>query len=270
MRRRRGRPRHTAGRAPQANRGQRTGSTPRRDNEPLRAVDLTATLAAAVRRNLACGASTLPLRPTAADWHQQRFAQRPHRLVLFAVDVSDSMGDGPETRMAAALGAAAAFARRAYLHRDRVALITFRDRAATLTVPPTGSVRRVRDRLRQLTVGGATPLADGLRLARDTLRRARRQDPDLDAVLVLISDGEATVPLRRNGDPVADALAIALDLRHDGVTSILIDTGSAAPQQRRLPRLAEVLGGDCRRLQDLTARDILQLLDTPVPDRLRP
>jgi len=171
--------------------------------------------------------------------------------------------------MAAALGATVAFARRAYLHRDQVALITFRDRAAALTVPPTGSVRRVRDRLSQLTVGGATPLADGLRLARDTLRRARRQDPSLDAVLVLVSDGEATVPLHHNGDPFADALAIARELRQDGVTSLLIDTGTAALQQRRLPHLAEILGGPCRRLQELTARDILQLLDTPVPDRHR-
>jgi len=223
-----------------------------------------------VRRNLADGAAALPLRPAAADWHHQRFAQRPRRLVLFAVDVSDSMGDGPETRMAAALGAAVAFARRAYLHRDQVALITFRDRAAALTVPPTGSVRRVRDRLSQLAVGGATPLADALRLARDTIRRARRRDPELDAVLVLVSDGEATVPLRRNGDPFADALAIARQLRRDGVASILIDTGTAAPQQRRLPHLAEILGGPCRRLRELTARDILELLDTPAPDRPRP
>jgi magnesium chelatase subunit D len=223
-----------------------------------------------VRRNLAGSASPLPLRPIATDWHLQRFALRPRRLVLFAVDVSDSMGDGPETRMAAALGAAAAFAGRAYLHRDQVALITFRDRVATLAVPPTGSVRRVRDRLNQLTVGGATPLADGLRLARDTLRRARRKDSALDAVLVLVSDGEATVPLRRNGDPFGDALAIARELHQDGVTSILIDTGSVAQHQRRLPYLAEVLGGQCRRLRELSAQDILQLLDAPARNSLHP
>jgi magnesium chelatase subunit D len=205
-----------------------------------------------------------------ADWHRQRFERRPRRLVLFAVDISDSMGDGPEVRMNAALGVAAALARRAYLNRDQVALVAFRNRAATLHVPPTGSVQRVRDRLRQLAVGGATPLADGLRLARETLRQARRKDPALEAVLVLISDGEATVPLQRGGDPLADAVEIARDLRQDGVASILLDTASAAAPLRRLPGLAAALGGTCRRLQDLNPGDILQLLDTATPPRRQP
>jgi magnesium chelatase subunit D len=272
--RRRGRPQHSAGRTPQASRGRRTGSTPRLAGEPLQPVDLAATLAAtlaaAVNRHSGDVTHLLPLRPTPADWHRQRFEQRPRRLVLFAVDISDSMGDGPEVRMSTALGAAAALARRAYLNRDQVALVTFRDRAATLTVPPTGSVQRLRDRLHRLAVGGATPLADGLRLARDTLRQARLKDPALQAVLVLISDGEATVPLRRGGDPLADALASANDLRRDGVASVLLDTGSAVTPQRQLPLIAAALGGQCRRLQELRAGDILQLLDTAAPARHEP
>lgn len=267
MQRRRGRPRQGAGRAPQASRGRRAGSTPRRSDEPLQALDLAATLAATVRRHQGSGAAPLPLRPAAADWYRQRFEQRPRRLVVFAVDASDSMGEGPETRMAAALGAATRLARRIYLNRDQVALITFRDRGATLTVPMTSSVQRVRDHLQQLAVGGATPLADGLRLARDTFRQARRKDPALDAVLVLISDGEATVPLHRGGAPFADALAIAGQLRQDGVASVLIDTGSAASHERLLPRLAAALGGHCRRLQELQGGDILELLNTSPPDR---
>ena len=228
---------------------------------------MAATLAATVRRSLVRGAAPLPLRPAAADWYRQRFEQRPHRLVLFAVDASDSMGDGPETRMAAALGAATGLARRAYLNRDQVALVTFRDRTATLTVPITSSVQRVRDHLQHLPVGGATPLADGLRLARDTFRQARRKDPALGALLVLISDGEATVPLHRGGDPCADALEIAGQLRKDGVASVLIDTGSTANHARLLPRLATALGGHCRRLQELSGGDILQLLDFSTPER---
>ena len=270
LRRRRGLPRPgSSGRAPLASRGRRTGSTPLRHGEAPRTLDLAATLAATVRRQ-GNGAASLPLRPAAADWHRQRFEQRPRRLVLFAVDASDSMGEGPETRMAAALGAATALARRAYLNRDLVALVTFRDRAATLTVPPTGSVQRVRDRLRQLQVGGATPLADGLRLARDTLRQACHREPALETVLVVISDGEATVPLQSGGDPRADALKLAEDLRRDGVAGVLIDTGLSPPRERFLPRLATALGGHCRRLQELTGDDILRLLDIPVPERPTP
>jgi magnesium chelatase subunit D len=204
------------------------------------------------------------------DWQLQRFEQRPRRLVLFAVDISDSMGDGPEIRMTAALGTAVTLLRRAYLHRDQVALITFRDRAAVLTVPPTSSAQRVRACLHRVAVGGATPLADGLRLARETILQARLKDPGLDALLVLVSDGEATVPLRQGGDPVADCLEVAADLRRDGVASFLIDTGSAAPADRLLPRLAKVLGGNCRRLQEVSSDDILRLLETSPPEQYRP
>jgi magnesium chelatase subunit D len=222
-----------------------------------------------VRRQQADGQPALPLRPAPADWQRQRFEQRPRRLVVLAVDASDSMGDGPETRLAAALGTACALLRHAYLQRDQVALVTFRDRAATLTVPPTGSIRRVRDRLQRVAVGGATPLADGLRLARDTIRQARRKDPTLDATLVLLSDGEATVPLQRGGDPAGDSLAVARELRRDGVASVLLDTGSTTPEKRLLPRLAEALGGHCRRLQEVTGSAILELLELPPAERLR-
>lgn len=249
-----------------ASKGRRIGSVPNRNRHSLPAIDFSATLAASVRRSLFNSASALPLRPTVEDWHQPRFAQRPRRLVLFAIDTSDSMGEeGPGTRMEVALGAAVALARRAYLNRDQVALLTFRGRLATLNVPPTGSVQLVRDRLRQLAVGGATPLADGLRLARDTFRQAIRKDPAMEAVLLLISDGMATAPLRHGGDPAGDAIAVAKDLRKDGVASILIDTGDAPATGRLLPRLADALGGHCRRLQELTANDILQLLETPGP-----
>jgi magnesium chelatase subunit D len=202
--------------------------------------------------------------PAPEDWHRQRFEQRPRRLVLFVVDTSDSMGDGPEIRMQTALGAAASLAGQAYLNRDQVALVTFRDRAATLAVPPTGSVQRVRDRLRRLAVGGATPLADGLRLAGTTIRQARRKDPALEAVLVLISDGEATVPLQRGGDPAADCLTVARELRQEKVSALLIDTGSTLPHDSLLPRLAGILGGKWQRLHELSTRDILRLLDQPL------
>ena len=267
--RRRGRPQHGAGRAPQAGRGRRIGSTPRRTGEPLQAIDLAATLTATVRRQQADGQPALPLRPAPTDWQRQRFEQRPRRLVLVVVDASDSMGEGPETRIAAALGTVCALLQHAYLQRDQVALVTFRDRAATLTVPPTSSIQRVRDRLRRVAVGGATPLADGLRLAHATIRQARQKDPTLDATLLLLSDGEATVPLQRGGDPIGDSLEVARELRRDGVASVLLDTGSATADKRLLPRLAEALGGHCRRLQEVSGTAILELLERPPAERNR-
>jgi len=108
---------------------------------------------------------------------------RPHRLVVFAVDTSDSMGDGPEAGMRAALGAALALAGEAYLNRDLVSLVTFRGETAQTLVPPTNSVARLRRSLGRLPVGGATPLAAGIRQARQVIRQARAREPGLDSLL---------------------------------------------------------------------------------------
>lgn len=52
------------------------------------------------------------------------------------------------------------------------------------------------DRLR----GGATPFADGLLKAWQLIRAARAKSPGLRPVLVIISDGQANVPIIRNPD----------------------------------------------------------------------
>ena len=172
------------------------------------------------------------------------------------------MGDGPMTRMSAALGAIAALAARAYLNREQVCLITFRDRHAQLVVPPTDSVMRIRQQLDRLPVGGATPLAAGLRKVGQVIAQAKRKDPAMEPLLVLISDGEATVPLHPGADPAQEALDFARQLGREKVPALVIDTMPGHLQRNFMPQLAKALGTDCQHVANLQARQILQLIET--------
>ena len=202
---------------------------------------------------------------TAADLHLQLRSQRPRQLTVFVIDTSDSMGNGPTIRMSAALGAIAALASKAYLNRDQVCLITFRDRHAQVVVPPTDSVMRIRQQLNRLPVGGATPLAAGLQKAGQVINQARRKDRAVEPLLVLVSDGEATMPLQNGADPAQEALQIARQLGQEAVPALVIDTAPGDRQRTCMPRIAAALGTGCQHIYNLQAGQILQLIETTRP-----
>jgi len=175
------------------------------------------------------------------------------------------MGDGPTARITAALGASLALASRAYLNRDQVCLITFRDREARLVVPPTASVALVRQEMQRLPVGGATPLAAGMQKAREVIRQARIKYQGVDPLMVLISDGEATVSLEPDADPIEEALTLASRMHQEKIPALVIDTLEGKKSQRLMPRLAQVLGTGCRHIHGLRSEQVLQLIEQSGP-----
>jgi magnesium chelatase subunit D len=174
-------------------------------------------------------------------------------LVLFAVDASGSMA--ARTRMSAVTGAVLSLLSDAYQRRDKVGVITFRAGAAELVLPPTSSVEAAARRLRRLTTGGRTPLADGLLLTRRVLAAERLRDPRRRALLIVLTDGRATAS-GAGGEPVADALRAASQLAGDGVASITVDCEHGPVRLGLAVRLASVLGGPCLTLAQLSADQV--------------
>src|SRR5947209_20634299 len=113
------------------------------------------------------GENSHAMRIAPEDLRFKRFCGKVGTLYVFLVDTSGSMAAG---RIGQAKGALAQLLRRSYVNRDRVALISFRERVAELLLAPTGSAARARRLPDELPVGGATPLAAGLMRALDVSR----------------------------------------------------------------------------------------------------
>jgi magnesium chelatase subunit D len=84
--------------------------------------------------------------------------------------------------MVATKGAVLSLLRDAYVKRDRVGLIAFRDTMGEVVVPPTGSASQAAMQLTWLASGGTTPLSIGLFAAVKTLELEQVRDPSRKAI----------------------------------------------------------------------------------------
>ncbi len=171
------------------------------------------------------------------DFRIGRFQERSETSVIFAVDAS---GSAALQRLAEAKGAVEHVLADCYARRDHVALLAFRGTAATLLLPPTRSLARVRRRLADLAGGGTTPIAAGIDAALTLALEARRRGQT--PVIVLMTDGRANVS--RDGQvgglaASADATASARAVHAAGVRAIFLDTAPRPRAQARL--LAEAM-----------------------------
>ena len=113
-------------------------------------------------------------------------------LLCLVVDASGSMG--ARRRLARVKGALLASLRDAYERRDRVAVIAFRGSDAQLLVPPGAPLELAAEAIRQLPTGGRTPLAAGLALAEQVIRRESGRERGRRCIAVILTDGRVADP----------------------------------------------------------------------------
>ena len=111
-------------------------------------------------------------------------------------------------------------------------------------------------RLRRLPTGGATPLADGMRLAWQLVRAERLKDRRLAPLLVLVSDGEANVPLAAGQDVWRELGALGRAVARDGVPCLVIDAGPTPTGGSAARRVAELFGATHRRIERWQAAEL--------------
>ncbi|MGA6993563.1 MAG: VWA domain-containing protein, partial [Candidatus Deferrimicrobiaceae bacterium] len=155
------------------------------------------------------------------DLRGKRRERKVGNLILVVLDASASMET--QKRMVATKGAVLSLLRDAYVKRDRVGLISFRDTVAEIVVPPTGSASLAAMQLTWLASGGTTPLSIGMFAAVKTLEVEKVRDPGRKPLLVLITDGRANVAYV-GGEPLEEAVRMGKIIRRMGVTSLVIDT----------------------------------------------
>lgn len=237
-------------------RGRVAGVAPQGRPGPLH---LVATLQAAAGAQAARGRTEGRVRLRAEDLRRAVRIGQEANLVLFCVDASGSMA--ARKRMVAVKTAILSLLLDAYRRRDKVGLVTFRGNRAELVLPPTRSVDVAAVRLDEVPAGGRTPLAAGLLEAVRVIRLERTRDPHTRPLLIVITDGRAT----DGPDGVERSLRAADHLATQGVSTVVIDSESG-PMRFGLARtLAERLGADHQRIEDISA----SALESAVQDRMR-
>ncbi len=227
-----------------------------------RRLDIAATLRAAApwqplrRPSHTAPAPTVVLR--ADDLRVKQFRSKAGALFCFAVDASGSMA---LHRMRQAKGAVHALLQKAYVHRDRVALLAFRGCRADLLLPPSQSVELARRALDLLPTGGGTPLAAALLAALDVARQARSRGI-MQTVLVLLTDGRANVGLRAGRAGVEEELrTLGRSVAAAGIRAMVVDTQRSYLSRGEARRLAEWLGGQYVYLPNAKGEQIAEMAE---------
>jgi len=225
-----------------------------------KSIALDATLrAAAPHQKDRDGAVALKIEKS--DVREKVRERRTGCTILFAVDASGSMG--ARKRMSAVKGAMISLLTDAYQKRDRVALISMRGPKAELLVPPTGSVDMAERSMRNMPVGGKTPLSHGLLLAYDVLSRERSRHPESKLLLVMLTDGRGNVSAS-GGKPMAEARAAASAIHEAGIDCIIIDTEEGGLSLGMARSLAESSGGKYIKLENLEGNAIAEVTKAAV------
>ena len=191
------------------------------------------------------------------DLRKKQLEKRAENLIVFVVDSSESMGTGAEIRMQAAKGAVLALLRTAYQNRSEIAMVVFGGERASIVLPPTSSAEVAAPALENVPTGGATPFADGLWQAWQLIRSERVKNPDMRPVVIVISDGEANVPLSEGADTLSELETLAEKVGQDGIPAVLIDVSGQQKSQTDMRRVAERMRANYLTIRDLTSRFVL-------------
>ncbi|PKB76869.1 MAG: hypothetical protein BZY85_01880 [SAR202 cluster bacterium MP-SAtl-SRR3965592-G1] len=226
---------------------------------------LDATLRAAAPHQLGRRERTESQNAVLIESHDIRVKVRESRsgsLVLFVVDASGSMG--AQRRMVAVKGAVMSLLLDAYQRRDRVGMISFRGTSASLMLPPTNSVDLAQVHLAEMPTGGRTPLSAGLFKALEVIETERIKDRDVLPLVVLLSDGRGNVALGQDS-PLDEAYAAAGIIGDDKIPSVVVDTESGFIRLGMVQPVAEAMGAQYLKLEDLRADNLAEAVRQQMP-----
>jgi magnesium chelatase subunit D len=199
----------------------------------------------------------LVLRPE--DIREKLRERRIGNFLLFVVDASGSMG--ARGRMKASKGAIMSLLLDAYQKRDHVAMVSFRKDDAMLNLPPTASIELAARLLKEMSVGGRTPLSFGLVKCCEVLRNYLVRDPTARPIVIFITDGKSNVALGER-KPLEESLELASLLAGDKrIRFIVIDTESQGMVNFGLARnLAVSMNARYFKIEDLKADTLLNVV----------
>ncbi len=128
------------------------------------------------------------------DVREKRRIYRVPMTMVFVLDLSESMLHSVDSIKEVMLK----LHNDAYRYRDKVGLVTFKEMGAVIVQHPTSNLKMVTNKLLRLRMSGFTPLAAGMQKALEVLKECKRRDLSTIPVMVIVTDGDANVPLKRD------------------------------------------------------------------------
>ena len=196
------------------------------------------------------------------DFQKKIRVRKTANLILFLVDGSWSMAVAE--RMKATKGAILSLLTDAYQRRDRVGLVVFQKDRATLVLAPTNSVLLAQRALSNIPVGGKTPLSAGLEMAWEVIQREKILHPDVQPLLIVLTDGAGNVPLTP-GRPVVEEMAELAGLfSNEKIHSVVINMEQKVFDSGLAQRLAENMNAVCYTIEDLRGETLYEAVQKEI------
>lgn len=210
-----------------------------------------ATVRAAAPYQISRESNGLSIKIESQDIREKIRVRRKSCSFIFAVDVSGSLVKGG--MMGIVQNAIRSMLMESYVKRDRVSLVTFRERVAEVAVPFTRSVEMICDTLEQAPVGGSTPLASAIIVSRDYAVNYLRKHPGENCYIILITDGCATTPAFPCADAMGEIRRIAPVIKDPKIEWTVINSGGVYDVKRKddARKLAEYLDARYIDIKDL-------------------
>ncbi|MEI7449473.1 MAG: putative cobaltochelatase [Desulfomonile sp.] len=237
--------------------GRYVKSTQRRENNDL-ALDATLRAAAPYQKSRK-SIHGLAVTIKGQDIRERIKEKRVGNFLLFLVDASGSMG--ARGRMIASKGAILSLLLDAYQKRDRVALVSFRKREAFVNLPPTSSVELAAKLLKDMPIGGRTPLSAGLAKSYELLRNHLVKEPSSRPITIIVTDAKANAAFG-DANPLQESLKVASAMaQEDRVKFVVVDTEEQGVVRFGLAvKLAGIMGAEYFKIEDLKADALLDVV----------
>lgn len=190
----------------------------------------------------------------ADDVRVKRYRSKAGVLFCFVVDASGSMA---LNRMRQAKGAVQHLLQQAYVHRDRVALLSFRGVQCDVLLPPSQSVELARRSLDLLPTGGTTPLAAALLGCIEVAKQAQARGI-MQCVAIFLTDGRGNVAVQSGVDVAGEVATLARAVAQAGVKSVVVDTQRSYLSRGEGRTLANLLDGEYIYLPQASGGDIAE------------
>jgi magnesium chelatase subunit D len=142
-----------------------------------------------------------------------------------------------------------------------VGLVVFQREEARVVLPPPSSVELAQRALRDIPVGGKTPLSAGLLTAYRVCLLAQRRDPETKPLIIILTDGAGNVSV--TGMPPQEEAGRMARMIHDShMRTIVINMEHPAFDRGLAHQLALALGGPCYALPELKADTLVKTVKT--------